>query len=77
MTKDKTEHGGKKQEVEGCGPPDPSMITPEMRKVYLYVSNTLFEKGRRSSLEEIAQNTNLPLGDGVRRVSRRDVAFGR
>ena len=40
MTKDKTEHGGKKQEVEGCGPPDPSMITPEMRKVYLYVSNT-------------------------------------
>ncbi|MEE8401178.1 MAG: organomercurial lyase [Candidatus Hydrothermarchaeaceae archaeon] len=45
---------------ESCGPPDPSMISPEMKKVYLYVSDTLFEQGRRPSIEEISKGTELP-----------------
>ena len=52
---------------ENCGPVDPSMISPEMRKVYVYISNTLLEEGRRPSLEEVAERTVQSL-DVVKQV---------
>ena len=61
MTEKDNADAKKMEEAESCAPPDPSMISPEMRKVYLYVSNTLFEQGRRSSPGEVAQNTGLPV----------------
>ena len=61
MTEKNDADAKKMEEAESCPPPDPSMISPEMRKVYLYVSNTLFEQGRRSSPGEVAQNTGLPV----------------
>ena len=32
-----------------------------MRKIYVYISNTLLEEGRRPSLEEVAEKTVQPL----------------
>ena len=46
---------------QDCGPVDPSMISAEMRKIYVYISNTLLEEGRRPSLEEVAEKTVQPL----------------
>ena len=40
---------------QDCGPVDPSMISAEMRKIYVCISNTLLEEGRRPSLEEVAR----------------------
>ena len=55
------------ESADACGPPDPAMITAEMRKVYLDVSNTLLEQGRRSSLAEVARNTDLSV-DSVEKI---------
>ncbi len=41
---------------QNCGPVDPSMISPEMRKVYVYISNTLLEEGRRQRQPSTAAN---------------------
>ena len=46
---------------QDCGPVDPSMISAEMRKIYVCISNTLLEEGRRPSLEEVAEKTVQPL----------------
>ena len=46
---------------QDCGPVDPSMISAEMRTIYIYISNTLLEEGRRPSLEEVAEKTVQPL----------------
>ena len=46
---------------QDCGPVDPSMISAEMRTIYVYISNTLLEEGRRPSLEEVAEKTVQPL----------------
>ena len=46
---------------QDCGPVTPSMISAEMRKIYVYISNTLLEEGRRPSLEEVAEKTVQPL----------------
>ena len=61
MTEKNNADEKKMEEAESAAPPDPSMISPEMRKVYLYVSDTFFEQGRRPSSEEVAQNTGLPV----------------
>ena len=61
MTEKNNADENEMEEAEGGAPPDPSMISPEMRKVYLCVSDTLFEQGRRPSSEEVAQNTGLPV----------------
>jgi hypothetical protein len=52
---------------QNCGPVDPSMISREMRNVYVYISATLLEEGRRPSLEEVAEKTSHPL-DVVKQV---------
>jgi len=44
-----------------CGPVDPSMISPPMREIYVFISNTLLEQGRRPSLEEVAEATEYPV----------------
>lgn len=46
---------------QSCGPVDPSMISPVMRDVYVYISNTLLEEGRMPSLKEVAEKTEQPL----------------
>ncbi|HHZ88131.1 MAG TPA: hypothetical protein EYN67_10875 [Flavobacteriales bacterium] len=46
---------------ECCGPVDPSMISPVMRNVYIYISDTLLKEGRMPSLEEVAGKTKQPL----------------
>jgi hypothetical protein len=43
------------------GPVTPEMISTEMRKIYVYISNSLLEEGRRPSLEEVAEKTAQPL----------------
>jgi len=60
---------------QNCGPIDPSMISPVMREVYVFISNTLLEQGRMPSLKEVSEKTDQPLGlihkvlDGFESVS--------
>jgi len=46
---------------ECCGPIDPSMISPVMREVYVFISDTLLNEGRMPSLEEVAGKTEQPM----------------
>ena len=50
-------NSGETSDEECCGPVDPSMISPVMRDFYVYISNTLLEKGRMPSLAEVADRT--------------------
>ena len=67
-----------------CGPVDPSMISPPMREIYVFISNTLLEQGRRPSLEEVAKATEYSVDvvnqvlDGFESVAGiyRDPFFG-
>lgn len=49
------------EQLAAVGPLDPSMITSEMKDVYVCMSSILLECGRRPSLEEIAEKTGVPV----------------